>query len=130
VDIIGLDNYGDVGRSGPVTEKDRYNFTEALKLITAISRDKNKVAALTETGLEGVKIHNWFTDIILKPLIENQDDIAIAWILVWRNANTKHHYASYKGHESVADFQKFRDNSEIFFLNDLNKAYRKNKMLK
>ena len=125
VDIIGLDNYGDVGRSGPISNADRTNFTEALRLITRVAREKNKVAALSETGLEGVKIPNWFTDVLLKPLKENPDNIAIAWVLVWRNANTTHHYAPYAGHESVADFQGFRADPEVFFLDDLKNPYRK-----
>ena len=131
VDIIGLDNYGDVGRVGGLDspEKQRDNFVNSLKLITKIAREKGKVAALTETGLEGVTQPDWFTNIVLNPIIENDSDIDIAWVLVWRNANTKHHYAPYKGHVSAEDFKMFEQNKNTFFEKDINNPYKRNKAL-
>lgn len=127
VDIIGLDDYGDVGRIGgpdtPVLQQEK--FIKSLKLITQIAKEKNKVAALTETGLEGVTNPEWFTHIILDPILSNDDEIDIAYVMVWRNATTHHHYAPYKGHASVPDFLKFYENPETFFEGDLKNPYRK-----
>lgn len=123
VDIIGLDNYGDVGRNSmmPLTAQKK-NFTESLKLITKLANEKGKVAALTETGLESVKKKDWFTNIILNPIKENEGEIAIAWVLVWRNSNMKnHYYAPYPGHESVEDFRVFEADELTIFEADLNK---------
>ena len=132
VGIIGIDNYGDVGRAGgpDSEEKQAENFVESLKLITQIARDKGKVAALTETGLEGVTRPDWFTEVILNPIKANGDDIAIAWVLVWRNANTTHHYAPYPGHLSVPDFKKFDADSITLFEKDMRNPYKKGKAIK
>lgn len=132
VDIIGLDNYGDVGRLGGShsLEQQAENFKESLILITKIAREKGKVAALTETGLEGVTREDWFTEVILKPIRENDEAIDIAWVLVWRNANTKHHYAPYAGHPSVPDFQAFDADSITYFERELRNPYKSGKALK
>ena len=55
------------------------------------------------------------------------DDLQIAWVLVWRNANMTHHYAPYDGHESVEDFRLFRNDRRTLFENDLNEVYKKPK---
>ncbi len=132
VDIIGIDNYGDVGRSGgpDSPELQSQHFVNSLKLITSIAQEKNKVAALTETGLEGVTNPNWFTEIILNPILANDAEIDIAWALVWRNANTTHHYAPFPGHNSVPDFKKFEQHAATFFEKDLRNPYKRNKALK
>lgn len=132
VDIIGLDNYGDVGRlGGPYTlEQQAEYFESSLKLITKIARQKGKVAALTETGLEGVTREDWFTEVVLKPIKENDEEIDIAWVLVWRNANTTHHYAPYPGHHSVPDFKKFEADGQVFFEKDLINPYKEGRALK
>lgn len=132
VDIIGIDNYGDVGRSGgpDSEEKQAENFVESLKLITKIAREKGKVAALTETGLEGVTRPDWFTEVILNPIKANPEEIAIAWVLVWRNHTTTHHYAPYPGHLSVPDFQKFDADSITLFEKDMRNPYKKGKAIK
>ena len=132
VDIIGIDNYGDVGRLGGLesAEQQAYNFVESLKLITKIARDKGKVAALTETGLEGVTQSDWFTNIILNPVKQHRSEIAIAWVLVWRNANNIHHYAPYADHPSVPDFQLFEADSLTYFERDLKNPYKSGKALK
>lgn len=132
VDIIGLDDYGDVGRQGgpnSVSEQ-RELLLQSLSLITEIAREKNKVAALTETGLEGVTQSDWFTRVLLNPILEHDSQIDIAWVLVWRNDNTTHHYAPYRGHKSVPDFKVFEQNNKTFFEKDLKNPYKRNKALK
>ncbi len=132
VDIIGIDNYGDVGRKGgpDSPEIQRQRFITSLKLLTEIAREKDKVAALTETGLEGVAQPRWFTEVILNPILENDEEIDIAWVLLWRNANTTHHYAPYSGHSSVPDFQLFEQDPATLFEKDLRNPYKRNKALK
>jgi mannan endo-1,4-beta-mannosidase len=132
VDIIGLDNYGDVGRSGgpDSPELQRERFITSLKLITEIAREKDKVAALTETGLEGVSQPDWFTRVILEPIMEHDEEIDIAWVLMWRNANTGHHYAPYSGQASEPDFRVFEKNPATLFEKDLWKPYNRNKAIK
>lgn len=130
VDIIGLDNYRDVGikwnKRRP--EEQRADLISILTTISEIAKEKNKVAALTETGLEGVTNPNWFTQVILDP-IKTTPKIQIAYVLVWRNANESHHYAPYKGHSAEKDFIQFCSDEKTFLENDLQNMYQTDKPL-
>jgi mannan endo-1,4-beta-mannosidase len=48
----------------------------------------------------------------------------IAWVLVWRNGNTKHRYTPYPGHSSEADFVKFYNDPATHFERDLPNMYK------
>lgn len=128
VDLIGLDNYRDVGIkwNTRTREEQKEDLIEILTTISHIAREKNKAAALTETGLEGVTNPNWFTQVILSPIKENKD-IQIAYVLVWRNANSSHHYAPYPGHASEKDFIEFCKDDKTFLENDIQNMYQTNK---
>ncbi len=125
VDIIGYDNYMDVGAPwNRKSQQERINdLVTGLKGITAIAREKNKVAAMTETGLESIPQPDWYTAVILNPLKANPD-IRIAWVLVWRNFDTKHHYAPYKGHPAEADFLIFYNDPITLFEKDIKDMYK------
>jgi mannan endo-1,4-beta-mannosidase len=130
VDVIGLDNYMDVGVTWNTKSKDeqRADLVRVLKIVSAVAKEKNKVAALTETGLEGITNSTWFTDAILNPIKINPE-IQLAYIMVWRNANTTHHYAPYPGHSSVPDFLKFYNDPYTLFEADIKNLYRADKPL-
>ena len=128
VDIIGLDNYWDVGRldnQEPIPSHIT-NFVKSLALVDSIAKAKNKVAALTETGLESLSDSIWFTRHLLEPMSQIQN-LELSWILVWRNAHDidNHFFAPYPGHASVEDFLKFRDEKNIYFESDLKNIYKK-----
>ena len=130
VDIIGLDDYEHVGRNKSIpVEEQKKHLVGRLKIITKIAEERGKVAALTETGLESVANTTWFTDVILNPIKENQDEIKIAWLLVWRNSNLNdyHYYAPYPGHSSVPDFKTFEQDQFTYFESDLSNLYKKAK---
>ncbi len=124
VDIIGLDNYADMGRENEhvSAEEQIENYKRGLRIITELAREKNKIAALSETGLEQIPVDNWFTKHLLNP-IKGADDIQIAYIMVWRNANQQHFYASYPGHRSEADFKSFYQDPIILLESDLDRIY-------
>lgn len=132
VDIIGLDNYADVGRmGGPDTpEQQQEYFLKSLQLITEIAKEKNKVAALTETGLESVANPKWFTEVILDPIKNNPTTVQLAWVLVWRNANLIHHYVPYPGHISLNDFTTFEEDNFTIFEDNLGKSLYKKPLKK
>ncbi|NMM49283.1 glycoside hydrolase family 26 protein [Marinigracilibium pacificum] len=127
VDIIGLDNYWDMGH--PVNtkspEEQLLDFINSIKLISQIARDKNKVSALTETGNDRITIPNWYTERLLEPLRSNDTDLA--WVLVWRNASKQHYFVPDKGHVNEQDFIVFEQDSSTLFLNDIQNPYKKNK---
>jgi mannan endo-1,4-beta-mannosidase len=125
VDLVGMDNYGDMGRNG------RYSLDTAalkLKIVSDYSRKAGKLAAFTETGLESIPDSTWWTERLLK--VMKRPKIRLAYVLVWRNdaRSETHYYAPYPGHPSVPDFIKFYNDPYTLFEKDLKNMYgRKNK---
>jgi len=121
VDIIGMDNYADFGREGYY---DLNSAIKKLKIVSDYAIQTNKVAALTETGLESITDKNWWTGVLLKVLKEN--DLKIAYAMVWRNdsKSATHYYAPFPGHPSVPDFLKFYQDPYTLFESDLGDIYK------
>lgn len=113
IDILGFDDYWNLQN-----ESGKNNFINELEIVGQLSVEKNKICALTETGLEGITDNTWFTERLLDPILTNSDTKRIAFVMVWRNANNEHHYAPYPGHTSVADFINFYNNPATVFIND------------
>lgn len=128
VDVIGLDNYMDVGIhwNKKSHEEQQQDMVKVLRLISQLAIEKKKVAAFTETGLEGVTNPRWFTEVILNPLKSNPD-IKLSYFMVWRNANEKHHYAPYAGHQAENDFRIFYQDPFTLFESDLTDIYSQKK---
>ncbi len=110
VDIIGFDTYMYKGNIEGYSK----NMQENLLLFREMAQSENKLFAVTETGFEGIPSESWYSEVVF-PLIRES---GISWILFWRNANTKHHYAPYPGHISAEDFKTFYDFPETLFEND------------
>ncbi|MEL6867320.1 MAG: glycosyl hydrolase, partial [Bacteroidota bacterium] len=63
VDILGLDDYHDMGANGHPED-----LTKRLRMVVELAQEKDKVAALTETGLESIPQANWWTDTLLRSI--------------------------------------------------------------
>jgi mannan endo-1,4-beta-mannosidase len=130
VDIIGLDNYWDLGHPAndtPADERFEY-FVRSLTYTVEIAREKNKLAALTETGLEAIPDSVWWTDVMLAGLLANEKTRQISYLQVWRNANREtdrpdHYYAPYPGQISAENFIRFREHPFVLFEDDLPDMY-------
>ncbi len=109
VDILGTDIYYDFTPDGDGLDW----VKKKLKIVTAVAEKNNKVAAFTETGLEGIVNDRWWTDRLLKAI--DDDSIRIGFVMVWRNANKTHHYAPYINHPSAQDFVYFSTAPKILF---------------
>ncbi len=121
VDMVGMDNYGDMGRDG------KYNLKAAIQKLSIIdryARKAGKLAAFTETGLESIPDTTWFTQTLLK--VMRAGDFRLCYVLVWRNdqKSATHFYAPFPGHPSVPDFVKFHDDRYTLFESDLKNIYR------
>ncbi|WP_207428753.1 glycoside hydrolase family 26 protein [Pedobacter sp. SYSU D00535] len=121
VDMLGTDNYGDMGR-------DAYRLDLAaakLKIVSKLARRNKKLAAFTETGLESIPNSTWWTDVLLKVMKKSRG--RIAYVLVWRNDSRSptHYYAPFPGHPSTADFKKFYNHPYTLFEKDLKDIYKK-----
>jgi len=123
VDMLGIDNYGDMGR-------DRYApdvAAKKLKIVSDYAEKKGKLAAFTETGLESIPNPLWWTDVLLK--VMKSSKMKLSYVLVWRN-DTKsptHFYAPYPGQISVPDFLKFYKDPYTLFEKDLRNIYTRRK---
>lgn len=116
VDLVGMDNYGDLtGGTSPVIAANK------LKIVSDYAGRKNKLAALTETGLSKLTKTDWYTNMLLK-VLQNQK-LELAYVMVW--ANTKDAYwTPYKGHAAEADFISFKNNTYVVFGDKLNDVYK------
>lgn len=119
VDIVGVDNYGDMGR-------DKYDLKAAakkLKIISDYAVKSGKLAAFTETGLEAIPDTTWWTGTLLKTM--RMYNLKLAYVMVWRNDSQSptHYYAPFPGQASVPDFLKFYNDPYTLFENDLDNIY-------
>ncbi|MDX2430301.1 MAG: glycosyl hydrolase, partial [Bacteroides sp.] len=115
VDLVGMDNYGDVGR-------DRYDIETAarkLKIVSDYAEKAGKLAAFTETGLESIPDTTWWTQTLLPAM--QMYDAKLAYVMVWRNDSRSqtHYYAPFPGHSCVPDFIEFYKNPYTLFEDDL-----------
>jgi mannan endo-1,4-beta-mannosidase len=121
VDMVGMDNYGDMGRD------DKYDIESAikkLKIVNDVAQEKKKLGAFTETGLESIPNKTWWTETLLKVLKSNK--IRMSYVLVWRNDSQSptHFYAPFPEQVSAPDFMKFYNDKFILFENDLKSIYK------
>lgn len=122
VDILGFDNYWDVGHPAyqiPEEQKEVF-FSRTLTELSVLAAEKGKVAALTETGNETIKKPDWFTGTLLKGLTSTVESRQIAYVMVWRNRTASpdlpdHYYTPHAGHPAAADFIRFREDPYIRF---------------
>ncbi len=121
VDLMGVDYYF----RGKIDKKHIDHFTNTLIEVTKLAKSNNKCAILSETGYESIPDSLWFTKAILNPIKNNSNKIEMAYMLCWRNANTKHHYAPYPGHPSAKDFMVFYSDSLTLFADDIKDLYKK-----
>ncbi len=121
VDMVGMDNYGDMGRDGYHLER----ATKKLKIVSDVALKRGKLAAFTETGLESIPNPTWWTGTLLK--VMRAEKMQLCYVLVWRNdtRSPTHYYAPYPGHEpSIPDFKKFYDDPYTLFESDLKNIYK------
>lgn len=117
VDIMGGDVYHFDGNSGVGAYKQRVK--NVIGSAVEAARHHKKLVAFTETGLEGITMPNWWTEVLL-PVIA---DYPICYVVVWRNAHDKpsHFYAPYPGHSSASSFKRFVGSSRIITAKGLRK---------
>lgn len=118
VDMLGMDNYWNFrpdGNNNPALAEKK------LRIVSDVAKRKGKLAAFTETGLEGVTQADWFTSALL-PILKK---VNVCYVLVWRNAydNPSHHYAPDKGHPAEMDFKEFTGSGIILLEKDLPNMY-------
>jgi len=107
VDLVGTDNYEDM-KAGVSPSIAAAKF----KVVSDYAKSHNKLAALTETGLQNLSKSDWYTQQLLKTLKDR--GLEFAYAMVW--ANTKDAFwTPYKNHASEADFINFKNDGFVLF---------------
>jgi mannan endo-1,4-beta-mannosidase len=114
VDIVGMDNYGDLSPGNSPSLAAR-----KLEIVSGVAVKKNKVAAFTETGSPNIPQEKWFTEMLL-PVLQHRQ--GIAYVMLWSNSREMY-WTPYKGHPAENDFILFRNNPYIFFDDTLPDMY-------
>jgi len=120
VDIIGFDTYA-FGTETKDIDQYKQKMTAGLSIVTKYAAKTGKIPVMAETGMEGVKLNDYFTK-ILYPIIQ---PYKISYVLFWRNAFNKptHFYLPYAGHASAADFKKFTGMPGILLNKEISPMY-------
>jgi mannan endo-1,4-beta-mannosidase len=123
VDIFGYDDYGNVRHPESMEQ-----FAGGIRTVVQLAEERNKIPALTETGLEAIPDSTWWTGTLLAGITADEVTSRIAYVQVWRNANRErenrdHFYAPYPGHISEADFIDFAGHQLIGLESDLPDMY-------
>lgn len=116
VDLMGTDNYGDLAAKSSIPLA-----SKKLKIVSDVAAKKNKLAALTETGLQNLPQSDWYTGSLLKAL--QTQKVKLAYILVWANT-TGSFWTPYKGHPAEQDFIKFKNDPYILFGDKMPNVYK------
>ena len=93
-----------------------------LSNLESISKEKNKIPALTEFGYGGLPDSSWWTQTFWAALKNHK----ISYALAWRNAGLKksgemEFYMPFTGQQSENDFRNFFMLPETLFINDVKK---------
>jgi len=110
VDIVGFDTYA-FGTEAKDIEGYQKKIRENLLIVTKYAAKADKIPVLAETGMEGVKINDYYTKVLL-PVIR---PFKISYVLFWRNAYRipTHFYVPFPGHPAADDFKKFTNSPGI-----------------
>ena len=127
IDLMGVDCYCSAPPQLSTEGSEIKAYTEKLdknlEMVCRIAKEHDKAAALTETGFEGLRTPDWWTQ-ALAPVLARH---AVSYVLVWRNAHDSpsHFFAPYPGQQSASDFVSFYNLKPTLFLHDLNGLYLK-----
>jgi mannan endo-1,4-beta-mannosidase len=121
VDILGMDNYGDLNNQGQ-TGADKANTK--LKMLSDLATTKVKIAAMTETGYRVTTtiapVTNWFSTYLYSTLTANS--IQISYVMFWNN-NLDGYYVPTPTATNAADFKTFATKSKSALVNTLPSMY-------
>ncbi len=102
-------------------------LADQFRTVVKLAEERNKVAAFTETGYEGIADSTWWTDRLLPVLKSDSTTRQLAYVLVWRNENERkkpgHYFAPYLGHPSTDNFVRFYEDPFTLFVDDLPDLY-------
>ncbi len=109
VDILGIDVYDHRNN------KFLQDALQSLNIVENIANEKNMLFALTETGLENITQHDWWTENLYKAIRSSN----ISYAMIWRNATEDHFFTPFIGHPSENNFKEFISKKVILLQSDI-----------
>jgi mannan endo-1,4-beta-mannosidase len=110
VDILGHDLYHQNGSNPESGKLFSFLLNKDLTTLTELSKERNKIIALTETGVDKVGFPNWWTS-VLGATLKNYN---LAYVLVWRNARLSHYFAPFPGQATAEDFNALMKDERLY----------------
>lgn len=124
VDVLGMDNYGDFDNKG---EEGARFANSKLKILSDLAKQRNKIAALTETGYQITftkdPIEGFFSKYIYNALTAN--DIAVSYVVFWEN-NEEAYFIPQPNMPDTADFVAFTKKPKVLLSDKLPSLYKIN----
>lgn len=115
-DIIGAEVYFDL-ENDPEGALYKNDLDRNLSIINSFSDKHKKIPALTETGLEGVKLFNFFSSYVY-PIIAKYP---ISYSLFWKNDwnDETYYHIPIPGHPACDDFINFVNKKNIITIKSM-----------
>lgn len=123
VDVFGLVNYSVYQEKEAERRITSRKFINDLRFIDSLAHKKNKLAAITETGQNGLSDSLWFSKTLLNGF-EALDHGVLSWVMFGPNKDSTHYFIPFDEHPAVSDFRDFRKNNRTLFENDLEEIYK------
>jgi len=115
VDFIGMDCYQGINNNV---------FVNNLKVLSTLSETKKKPAGVTETGVEGFKVEDYWITNIAAPMAGRKMSLLVTWRNKYDPTGSGNHYFSvFPGHVSVPSFMTLYERSDTYFCEDLPPMY-------
>ena len=109
IDLMGLDCYcsapPQLSPEGMEIKAYTEKLDKNLEMVCRVAKKHGKAAALTETGFEGLRTPDWWTQ-ALAPVLARH---AVSYVLVWRNAwdIPTHYFLPQPNTAEAEDFKSF-----------------------
>ncbi len=115
VDFIGMDCYQGINNSV---------FLNNLKMMQKVSQEKKKPCGVTETGVEGFNVKDYWITNIATPMAGRK----VSLLVTWRNKydpseESSHWFSVFPGHISEKSFVEMYNRPDTAFCNDLPDMY-------
>ncbi|MDR1681861.1 MAG: glycoside hydrolase family 26 protein [Candidatus Symbiothrix sp.] len=110
VDIVGSEVYFSL-ENDPDGDIFKHDLERNLLVITTFSRNNHKIPSITEIGLEGIKVFNFFSEYVY-PIVTKYP---VSYMLFWKNARNNHsqYFIPIPGHPACDDFVSFVNRPNI-----------------
>ena len=120
IDIMGISLYCDAPQGDTIQVANYASLLDKqLTMLASLGKQHDKPIALTETGYNGIKADNWWTQ-TLAPILQRHP---LSYVLLWHNASPESYYVPYPGHHSTSDFVRFYNLPATLFRQDINGPY-------